>query len=129
MIQRAVMRRGRRGRRINRKLPFDKRSHRQKRFNNRRQAGMPPSIKANKNLELRLLRLIINLYPVSHVVYEVVKAKGDKGLGKTHSTLYRLNRNLPKLQSPRHQLHAAFFLSALKRRSFLNYRDFLMNNS
>jgi hypothetical protein len=79
MVQRSMMRRGRRGRRINRKLPFKKRSHRQARFNNRKQQGMPPSIKANKNLELRLLRLIVNLYPVSHVVYEVVKAKGDKG--------------------------------------------------
>lgn len=79
MVQRAMMRRGRRGRRINRKLPYNKRSHRQKRFNNRKQSGMPPSIKANKNLELRLLRLIVDLYPVSHVVYEVVKAKGNKG--------------------------------------------------
>ncbi|BAY86289.1 hypothetical protein NIES267_57950 [Calothrix parasitica NIES-267] len=79
MVQRSMMRRGRRGRRINRKLPFDKRSHRQNRFNNRRQEGMPPSVKASKNLELRLLRLIVDLYPVSHVVYEVVKAKGNKG--------------------------------------------------
>ena len=79
MVQRSMMRRGRRGRRINRKLPFNKRSHRQVRFNNRRQNGMPPSIKANKNLELRLLRLIVDLYPVSHVAYEVVKAKGNKG--------------------------------------------------
>ena len=79
MIQRSMMRRGRRGRRINRKLPFNQRSHRQARFENRRQEGMPPSIKANKNLELRLLRLIVDLYPVSHVIYEVVKARGDKG--------------------------------------------------
>lgn len=79
MTQRAMMRRGRRGRRINRKVAFKKRSHRQARFNNRKQNGMPPSIKANKNLELRLLRLIVDLYPVSHVIYEVVKAKGDKG--------------------------------------------------
>ena len=79
MLQRSMMRRGRRGRRINRKFPFKKRSHRQKRFNNRKQSGMPPSIKANKNLELRLLRLIVDLYPVSHVVYEIVKARGNKG--------------------------------------------------
>lgn len=78
MAQRAMMRRGRRGRRINRKLPFNHRSHRQKRFDNRKQKGLPPSIRANKNLELRLLQLIINLYPVSKVIYEVVKAKGNK---------------------------------------------------
>lgn len=79
MTQRAMMRRGRRSRRINRKVPFSKRSHRQARFNNRRQEGMPPSIKANKNLELTLLRLIVGLYPISNVIYEIVKAKGDKG--------------------------------------------------
>lgn len=79
MTQRGIMRRGRRGRRINRKVPFNQRSHRQARFDNRKNKGMPPSVKANKNLELRLLRLIVDLYPISNVVYEVVKAKGDKG--------------------------------------------------
>ncbi|MBE9211553.1 RRXRR domain-containing protein [Plectonema cf. radiosum LEGE 06105] len=79
MLQRAMMRRSRRGRRINRKVPYSKRSHRQARFNNRRQLGMPPSIKTNKNLELRLLYLIVKLYPVTNVIYEVVKAKGNKG--------------------------------------------------
>ncbi len=79
MVQRSMMRRGRRGRRINRKLPYSQRAHRQVRFNNRRQDGMPPSIKANKNLELRILRLTVNLFPVSKVIYEVVKARGDKG--------------------------------------------------
>lgn len=79
MVQRSMMRKGRRGRRINRKLPYSQRAHRQARFNNRKQTGMPPSIKANKNLELRFLRLIVDLFPASKVVYEVVKARGDKG--------------------------------------------------
>ncbi len=79
MAQREMMRRGRRGRRINRKLLYSQRAHRQARFNNRKQGGMPPSIKANKNLELRILRRIVDLFPVSKVVYEVVKARGDKG--------------------------------------------------
>ncbi len=79
MTQRSMMRRGRRGRRINRNLPYSQRAHRQVRFNNRKQGRMPPSIKANKNLEIIILRAIVNLFPVSKVVYEVVKAKGDKG--------------------------------------------------
>lgn len=79
MAQRSMMRRGRRGRRINRKVPFFQRSHRQKRFDNRRKKKLPPSIRANKELELKILGLIVKLYPVSHVIYEVVKASGNKG--------------------------------------------------
>ena len=55
MEQRAMMRRGRRGRRINRKLSFNKRSHRQARFDNRRSYKLPPSIRANKDLEYRTI--------------------------------------------------------------------------
>lgn len=79
MAQRAVMRRTRRSRRINRKLPFNQRAHRQKRFNNRKQKKMPPSIRSNKLLELRVLKLITDIFPITDVVYEVVKAKGNKG--------------------------------------------------
>lgn len=79
MAQRAIMRRTRRSRRINRKLPFKQRAHRQKRYNNRKQGGMPPSIRSNKLLELRVLKLITDIFPVTDVVYEVVKARGDKG--------------------------------------------------
>lgn len=45
MEQRRIMRRGRRGRRINHKVAYSKRAHRQKRFNNRRQNKLPPATK------------------------------------------------------------------------------------
>jgi hypothetical protein len=79
MEQRAMMRRGRRGRRINRKVAFSKRAHRQRRFDNRRNGKLAPSIGANKKLELRVIRLLVKLYPISHIVVEQIKANGDKG--------------------------------------------------
>ncbi|MBD2186344.1 RRXRR domain-containing protein [Aerosakkonema funiforme] len=79
MEQRRMMRRGRRGRRINRKISFDKRAHRQQRFDNRRQRKVPPSIRANRELELRVIGELSSIYPLTDVVYEIVKAVGDKG--------------------------------------------------
>lgn len=79
MKQRAMMRRRRRGKRINRKIAFTKRAHRQKRFDNRRQCKIPPSIRANRELEIRVFKELIKIYPVSDVAYEIIKACGDKG--------------------------------------------------
>ncbi|MBD2773248.1 RRXRR domain-containing protein [Iningainema tapete] len=79
MSVRRILRRARRGRRINRKVPFEQRAHHQKRFNNRKQNKLPPSIRANKELELRVTKELVKLFPVSQITYEYVKAKGDKG--------------------------------------------------
>ncbi|BAZ19706.1 hypothetical protein NIES4073_05790 [Kalymmatonema gypsitolerans NIES-4073] len=79
MSGRLILRRARRGRRINRKIAFCKRAHRQKRFENRKQNKLPPSIRANKELELRVAKEIVKLFPVTQITYEYVKAKGDKG--------------------------------------------------
>ena len=79
MEQRSMMRRSRRGRRINRKLSFSNRNHRQARFDNRRGSKLPPSIRANKDLEYRVISLLLQLYPIKTIVIEEVEARGNKG--------------------------------------------------
>lgn len=79
MEQRRMMRRTRRSRRINRKLPYKLRNHRQCRFDNRKQSKLPPSIRANKELELRIVKEIRKIIPMCEVIVETIKARGDKG--------------------------------------------------
>ncbi|QHG20565.1 hypothetical protein A6V25_32920 [Nostoc sp. ATCC 53789] len=85
MNGRRILRRARRARRINRKVAFHLRAHRQKRFSNRRQGKLPPSIRANRQMELRVTKELIKHFPVSDIRYEVVKARTEKGKGRGFS--------------------------------------------
>lgn len=78
MTGRRILRRARRGRRINRKVAFHLRAHRQKRFDNRRQGKLPPFIRANREFELRMVQELCRLFPLSTIVYEYIEARGDK---------------------------------------------------
>ncbi|NMG21558.1 RRXRR domain-containing protein [Brasilonema bromeliae] len=79
MSGRLILRRARRGRRINRNVAFNNRAHRQKRFDNRKQNKLSPSIRANKEMELRVTKELVKLFPITQITYEYVKARGDKG--------------------------------------------------
>jgi hypothetical protein len=107
MEQRQMMRRGRRGRRINRKVPYSQRAqtledslplrYRQARFDNRRHKKVPPSIRANRQLELRVIKELIKIYPLTTVVWEVVVARGDKGFSPVMVAQYWAINQLEKL--------------------------------
>lgn len=71
-----------RGRRINRQVAFNQRAHRSKRFSNRRQGKLAPSIRANRQLELRIVSELCKIYPVTSIRYEYVRADVDKTSGR-----------------------------------------------
>jgi hypothetical protein len=83
MEQRRMLRRSRRSRRINRNVQFKIRNHRQKRFSNRKQAKVPPSIKASRQLELRVVRELSKIFPLTAIGYERVKADVDRTKRRT----------------------------------------------
>lgn len=74
------------------------------RFNNRVSAKVPPSIKANRQLELRVVKELLAIYPITSIVYEVVKAGGSKSFSPVMVGQYWMLAQLEALR-PTFQLY------------------------
>jgi hypothetical protein len=82
MSYRSMLRRGRRGRRIDRSKVFKLRNHRQKRFSNRKKSKLAPSIRSNRQLEIRVISELARIYPIAVIRVEKVRADVDKTSGR-----------------------------------------------
>jgi hypothetical protein len=82
MSYRSMLRRGRRGRRIDRRKVFKLRNHRQKRFSNRKKAKLAPSIRSNRQLEIRVISELAKIYPIKAIRVEKVRADVDRTSGR-----------------------------------------------
>ncbi|MUG94805.1 hypothetical protein F7734_21510 [Scytonema sp. UIC 10036] len=82
MAYRSMLKRGRRGRRIDRTKVFKLRNHRQKRFDNRKKNKLPPSIRSNRLLEIRVISELARIYPITVIRVEKVRADVDITSGR-----------------------------------------------
>ncbi len=78
MAKRSELRRTRRGQRIDRTKAFKLRNHRQKRFDNRRHKKLPPSVRANREMELRILIEMSKIVPISDIRDESCSGNSKK---------------------------------------------------
>lgn len=67
MAKRHELRRSRRARRIDRTQAFKLRNHREKRFSNRIHSKLPPSVRSNRQMELRVLGEMSKVLPIAEI--------------------------------------------------------------